>query len=66
MDHGRTAVVQMRQSSGHVLKDGYFCREADVGCVLQKVVQASLQPLHHQYGDQVRARVDRCFNDWCS
>ena len=51
VDHGRTAVVQMRQSSGHVLKDGQLCGEGDVGCVLQKVIQASLQPLHHQHGE---------------
>ena len=38
VDHGRTAIVQMCQSSGHVLKDGQLCGEGDVGCVLQKVV----------------------------
>ena len=56
MDHGRTAIVQMRQSSGHVLKDGQLCGKGDVGYVLQKVVQASLQPLHHQHGE---ARVGK-------
>ena len=51
VDHGRSAIVQMRQSSGHVLKDGQLYGERDVGCVLQKVVQASLQSFHHQHGE---------------
>ena len=42
MDHERTAIVQICQSSGHVMKDGYFCGEGDVGCVLQNPVQAKL------------------------
>ena len=43
MDHERTAIVQICQSSGHVVKDGHFCAEGDVGCVLQYSVQAKLQ-----------------------
>ena len=56
VDHGRTVIVQMCQSSGHVLKDGHLCGEGDVGCVLQKVVQASKQPFHHQHRE---ARVGK-------
>ena len=43
MDRERKAIVQICQSSGHVLKDGHFCGEGDVGCVLQNPVQAKLQ-----------------------
>ena len=56
VDHRRTAIVQMCQSSGHVLKDGHLCGEGYVGRVLQKVVQPSLQPFHHQHRE---ARVGK-------
>ena len=56
VDHGRTAIVQVCQSFGHVLKDGHLCGEGNVGCVLQKIVQASLQPFHHQHRE---ARVGK-------
>ena len=49
MDDRWTAMVQIYQTSGHVLKDGHLCGEGDVGCVLQKLVQAVLQSLHHQH-----------------
>ena len=49
VDHERTAIVQICQSSGQVLKDGHFCGEGDVGCVLQNTVQAKLQSFHHQH-----------------
>ena len=48
MDDRWTAMVQIYQTSGHVLKDRDLCGEGDVGCVLQKLVQAALQSLHHQ------------------
>ena len=49
MDDRWTAVVQMYQTSGHILKDGDLCGEGDVSCVLEKLVQTALQALHHQH-----------------
>ena len=61
MDHERTAIVQICQSFDHVLKDGHFCADRDVGYVLQKSVQAKRQSFHHQHrvardGKEVEAK----------
>ena len=51
VDYSWTAVVHEHQTPGDVLEDGQLCGVRDVGCGLQKLVQTSLQSLHHQHGE---------------
>ena len=57
MDDGWTVAMQIHQTPGHVLEDGQLGVKGDVGRALQKLVQATLQSLHHQHG-QLRVRQE--------
>ena len=50
VDDGWTVAMQIHQTPGHVLEDGQLGVKGDVGRALQKLVQATLQSLHHQRG----------------
>ena len=50
MDDGWTVVVQVHQTLGHIFEDRELGGEGNVGRTLQKLVQASLQSLHHHHG----------------
>ena len=48
MNDWRVSLVEVEQSTGHILQDRALEGERKIGHVLQEVIQAGLQSLHDQ------------------